>query len=65
MNQGAFHKFDDIIITHGDNDLSSRRALCSHLDMRFRLGRSIDYVVNLVNFFCSDRWEYFLNLDNI
>ena len=65
MNQGVFHKLVNIIITYGDNDLFPGQALSCYLDVRFRLGGSLDNVVDLINFLHSYRRKSFLDLDNV
>ena len=65
MDRRVFHKIDVVLITHGDNDLFMRWSLCSHLNAGFLFRSSFDYIVYLVNFFCSNGRKSFLNLDYI
>ena len=64
MYQGVLHEVRNVVVTHGNDDLLSKRTLCGYLDARFGFGVIFDYVIDLINFFSIDGEECFLNLDD-
>jgi len=48
MKQTVFHKFDNIIITHWNNDLFFGGAFSGHLNSQFGFQGAIDNFMNLM-----------------
>ena len=65
MYQEVPHKVRNVVITHENDDLLSRRTLCGHLNARFRFGVAFNYIVDLIDFFSINREECFLDLDDL
>ena len=52
------HKTQNIVVIHGNNNLSPKEALCCHINVRLLLSWSIDCLVNIIDFF-ANRLEKF------
>jgi len=55
-----WHKIWNIVVTHGDNNLSSRSALCYHINARLFLSWSVDCSVNVLSFFTDKLGKFSL-----
>ena len=60
----VFHELYLVIIVYKDDNLFSRRALCSHIDFWFGLVFTIDDFLNVFNFFCLEIQKGLFNLKN-
>ena len=65
MNQRVLHKLVDVILYHWDNYLFPGRTFSCYLNMKLRLRRSSNDVVDLVNFFCTHERKCFFDLEYV
>ena len=65
MYQGVLHEVRNVVVTHRNDDLLSKRTLCGYLDTRFGFGVVFDYVIDLIDFFSINGGKCFLDLDDL
>ena len=64
MKRTVPHEFHTIFTTHWNDNLFPWQFLSCHLDTQFSLRIAIDYVLDLVNFFCTKSWKSIFNFDD-
>ena len=64
MDSRIFHEITVVIAAHQNNNLFSERILSCHLNSGFGFRIAFDDVIDLVNFFCIEDKECFLDFEN-
>ena len=64
MKRTVPHEFHTIFTTHWNDNLFPWQSISYHLDTWFSLRIAVDYVLDLVNFFCIKSWESIFDFDD-